>query len=193
MSKKILVADDNQDTVLILSAILRKEGYVVITATDGLAAIQSANREMPALILLDVMMPQKDGFEVCTAIKENFRTKDIPILMLTAKSDVFSRAHGLALGCCEFMTKPLNPRQVLQKVREYLPPDESDPPGRPARIASLVGAAALLGDSFRALWASLLQASYSYRERTRFNKEAGSVFTLHWSVVQDRSINDTLS
>jgi two-component system alkaline phosphatase synthesis response regulator PhoP len=176
MSQKILVADDNQDTVLILSAILRKEGYAVITANDGLAAIQSASREMPALILLDVMMPQKDGFEVCTAIKENSRTKDIPIVMLTAKTDPFSRSRGLALGCCEFMTKPLNPRQVLQKVKENLPPDESSPPGKPAMIASLIGAAPLLWDSLRALWTSLVQASSSLVSDSPLSSKKSAVF-----------------
>ncbi len=189
MSQKILVADDNQDTVLILSAILRKEGYAVITATDGLAAIQSATREMPALILLDIMMPQKDGFEVCTAIKENPRTKDIPIVMLTAKSDVFSRAHGFALGVCEFMTKPLNPRQVLQKVKENLPPDESNPPGKPAMIASLIGAAPLLWDSLRGLWASLLQSSSRLWSDSPVSSKEPAVFRRAALTGRSRQIN----
>ena len=116
MGYKILAVDDNKDTIAILSLLLNKEGYQVITAMDGLEAIQRAEQEQPALILLDVMIPKKDGFEVCRAIKENARTKEIPIIFITAKIDLATHRQGLALGGCEYLTKPLNPREILQTV-----------------------------------------------------------------------------
>ncbi|TAK00567.1 MAG: response regulator, partial [Candidatus Manganitrophaceae bacterium] len=70
---------------------------------------------------LDLMLPKKSGFEVCQELKKNSDTKDIPILMITAKVDPLSRKNGLALGACEYLTKPLNPREILQKVKEHLP------------------------------------------------------------------------
>lgn len=118
---KILAVDDIMDTIRILSAVLEKAGYTVITAMDGLEAIQKAERERPALILLDLMLPKKSGFEVCQELKKNSNTRDIPILMITAKVDPLSRKNGLALGACEYLTKPLNPREILQKVKEHLP------------------------------------------------------------------------
>lgn len=126
--QKILAVDDIMDTIHILSAVLEKAGYTVITAMDGLEAIEKAERERPALILLDLMLPKKDGFEVCQALKEDARTKNIPIVMITARTDSLSRKNGLAVGASEYLTKPLNPRDILKKVREHLPPSAEPVP-----------------------------------------------------------------
>jgi len=156
MRYKVLAVDDNIDTILILSAVLGKEGYQVITAKDGLEAIEKAGKDLPELILLDLMMPKMNGFEVCRAIRENPKTSHIPILMLTAKTDPFSREQGLALGANEYLTKPLNPKEILMKVREHLPPTEPPAPPPGALIASLSGVIALLGESIRA-WIAFLE------------------------------------
>ncbi len=121
MPHKVLAVDDNIDTILILSAVLEREGYEVITAKDGLEAVEKTERDLPALLLLDLMMPKMNGFEVCRAIRGNPKTNHIPILMLTAKTDPFSREQGLALGANEYLTKPLNPKEILTKIRKLLP------------------------------------------------------------------------
>ncbi len=120
MPHTVLAVDDNIDTILILSAVLQKDGYVVITAKDGLEALDKAERDIPALILLDLMMPKMNGFEVCRAIRGNPKTNHIPILMLSAKTDPFSREQGLSLGANAYLTKPLNPKEILMKVKEHL-------------------------------------------------------------------------
>jgi CheY-like chemotaxis protein len=148
MPYKVLAVDDNLDTILILSTVLEKEGYTVITARDGLEAIEKVQSDLPALILLDLMMPKMNGFDVCRAVKENPKTRHIPILILTAKTDPLSREQGLALGAKEYLTKPLNPREILTKVKEHLPSTEppAPPPGAPV---ALFGIAALLWESIR--------------------------------------------
>ncbi len=152
MAHKVLAVDDNFDTIAILSAVLQKEGYAVLTAMDGLEAIQKVERDLPALILLDLMIPKMSGFEVCQALKANSKTRHIPILMLTAKTDSLSRLHGLSLGASEYLTKPLNPREILQKIKEHLPPAEPPPPsGGP--IVPLLGAAPLFWELIRAMLA----------------------------------------
>jgi len=155
MPYKILVADDNRDTIMILSTLLEKEGYRVITASDGLEAIQRTEAERPALILVDIMMPKKNGFEVCKEVKKNPRTKEIPVLIITAKTDPVSRENGFALGACEYITKPLSPRQILQKIKEHLPPNETLPPSGLAAVITFFGLAEPLWKTLRALWPPL--------------------------------------
>jgi two-component system alkaline phosphatase synthesis response regulator PhoP len=149
MPHKVLAVDDNVDTILILSAVLEKEGYHVITARDGLEAIEKVQSDLPALILLDLMMPKMNGFDVCRAIKGNPKTSHIPILMLTAKTDPSSRKQGLALGANEYLTKPLNPKEILTKIREHLPPTEPPAPPGGMPLSSLFGIVALFWESIR--------------------------------------------
>lgn len=151
MPYKILVADDNRDTIMILSTLLEREGYLVITAADGVEAMRRAEDEKPALILIDIMMPKKNGFEVCRELKGNPKMKEIPILIITAKTDPLSREDGFALGACEYITKPLNPRQILQKVKEHLPPHRTFPPSGLAAVVALSGLIPLLWKAAPAL------------------------------------------
>lgn len=173
MPHKILAADDNFDSIFILSAVLKKEGYAVITATNGLDAIRKAEGEHPDLILLDVMMPTANGFEVCRALKENPNTREIPILMLTAKTDLPSQEEGFALGASEYITKPFNPKQVLEKIRQHLP-ESSGPPSPEggalpflAGIAALSGALAAGAASIFGCRSSLPEYSHPHPERLR--------------------------
>lgn len=120
MAKKVLVVDDNQDAVNILVALLKKAGYSVAVAKDGLEAIRMIRDEDPALVLLDIMMPKMDGFEVCQAAKSSTRTKDIPIVMITGKTDNDSRYRALKLGATDYLTKPIHPIEAIRKVKGYL-------------------------------------------------------------------------
>jgi len=120
MSARILVVDDNPINVKLLKAKLSKDYYVVLEATNGEQALEISKKELPDLILLDVMMPEMDGFEVCTKLKEDQNTKHIPVIMVTALSDVQDRVRGLKSGADDFITKPINDIALFARVRSLL-------------------------------------------------------------------------
>lgn len=117
MNYKILVVDDERPIAEILQFSLEKEGYEVICAFDGEEAITKAIEEEPDLILLDIMLPKKDGMEVCRSIR---KTKDIPIIMLTAKDSEVDKVLGLELGADDYVTKPFSTRELLARVKANL-------------------------------------------------------------------------
>jgi two-component system alkaline phosphatase synthesis response regulator PhoP len=119
-SKKILVADDNQDVLDIVSLALEGEGFEVLSAKDGTVALKKAKEIKPHLLLLDIMMPEKDGFEVCSALKQDSGTSDIIIIMMTAKADPDSRQRGFAAGANDYLTKPIDPQELVHRIHHYL-------------------------------------------------------------------------
>ena len=118
MSQKILVVDDEQSIVTLLKYNLETTGYIVEVAYDGEEALKKVETEQPELIVLDVMLPKKDGIEVCKTIRSDKNL--VPILMLTAKDDEFDRVLGLELGADDYMTKPFSPREVVARVKAIL-------------------------------------------------------------------------
>jgi DNA-binding response OmpR family regulator len=120
MSPKILVADDEPNIVISLEYLLKREGYTVVIARDGQEAVDAILREQPDLVLLDVMMPKKTGFEVCQEVRGIESVQATKILMLTAKGRDTDVAKGLALGADDYMTKPFATRELVQKVAEML-------------------------------------------------------------------------
>ena len=118
--KKLLVADDEPNIVISLEYLMKREGYDVLVATDGNQALEAIQREQPALVLLDVMMPGKPGFEVCQAVRADPALDGVRILMLTAKGRETDVSKGLALGANAYMTKPFSTRELVQKVAELL-------------------------------------------------------------------------
>jgi len=120
MSEKIFIVDDNLVNRKLLTAILKKEGYDLLEAEDGEEAIELAFREMPDLILLDIMMPKKDGYEVCVELKGDDRTANIPIIFLSAKTQTEDKIKGLDLGGADYVTKPFDRGEVLARVKAQL-------------------------------------------------------------------------
>ena len=120
MSQKILVADDEPNIVISLEYLLKREGYTVLIARDGQEALETIAREQPDLVLLDVMMPKKTGFEVCQEVRASDVLASIKILMLTAKGRDTDVVKGLALGADAYITKPFSTRELAQKVAELL-------------------------------------------------------------------------
>ncbi|HEC2146396.1 TPA: response regulator transcription factor [Staphylococcus delphini] len=118
MAQRVLVVDDEQSIVTLLKYNLEQSGYVVEVAQDGEEALQKEKETKPDLIVLDVMLPKKDGIEVCKTIRSN--KNQVPILMLTAKDDEFDRVLGLELGADDYMTKPFSPREVVARVKAIL-------------------------------------------------------------------------
>ena len=117
---RILIVDDEPNIVLALELLMKKEGYEVHTVADGERAVQAAKELRPDLILLDIMMPKMDGYEVCQSIRSDALLKDVSIIMLTAKGREVEREKGMALGADLYITKPFSTRQVVMKVREIL-------------------------------------------------------------------------
>jgi len=120
MSLKILVADDEPNIVISLEYLLKREGYTVAVARDGQEALDAITRDTPDLVLLDVMMPKKTGFEVCQEVRANEALHGLKILMLTAKGRDTDVAKGTALGADAYMTKPFSTRDLVQKVADML-------------------------------------------------------------------------
>ena len=127
MSRKILVVDDEESIVKIIEYNLKKEGYEVICAGDGETACKLAFSENPDLILLDIMMPIMDGYEVCKKVREKSNT---PIIMLTARAEEVDKVVGLELGADDYVTKPFGNRELMARVKAHLRrnlPQKSEP------------------------------------------------------------------
>ena len=120
MNKKILIADDEQNIVISLEFLMKREGFEVLVANDGEEAIRRIRADQPDLVLLDVMMPKKSGFEVCQEVKSDPALGAVRILMLTAKGRDTELAKGLALGADAYMTKPFSTRELVDTVRSLL-------------------------------------------------------------------------
>jgi two-component system, OmpR family, alkaline phosphatase synthesis response regulator PhoP len=120
MSRKILVVDDEQDLLDLMEIILGGEGYMVITAVNGRDALTKVEREHPDLILLDLMMPIMDGWEVLKALKSKEKTSDIPVVMVTAKIGMEDRRRGLMEGAIDYICKPFAPREVINRIKVIL-------------------------------------------------------------------------
>ncbi|WP_417520198.1 PleD family two-component system response regulator [Minwuia sp.] len=120
MSARVLVVDDVAPNIRILEAKLSTEYYNVLTATNGLEALEAAERDNPDIILLDVMMPEMDGFEVCRRLKANPDVSHIPVVMVTALSDMSDRIQGLEAGADDFLTKPVNDLALFSRVRSLV-------------------------------------------------------------------------
>ena len=117
---KILVVDDEPHIIRSLTFVLAREGYDVSSATDGEEAIKALKSLKPNLLLLDVMMPNKNGYEVCEDVRSNPDLSDIYIIMLTAKGQVGDKEKGLSVGANEFITKPFSPSQIVSRVNDIL-------------------------------------------------------------------------
>ncbi len=122
----VLLVEDNEDNLLIYSTILRHSGFSVIEARDGQAGIDSAKRELPGLILMDVSIPIIDGLEATRRLKADPATKHIPIIALTAHALASDQQKAMEAGCDSYIAKPAEPRVVLAAVKEYL--------GEPANV-----------------------------------------------------------
>jgi DNA-binding response OmpR family regulator len=120
MQKKVLVVEDDSELVELLSFNLKKAGFAVGTAADGIEALKKARSLLPDLILLDLMLPELDGFAVCEILREAPQTATVPIIMLTAISGQMARLIGLEAGASEYISKPFSPKNVVMRVEGWL-------------------------------------------------------------------------
>jgi CheY-like chemotaxis protein len=117
---RILIVDDESKNRQLLEVMLQPEGYVVWSASSGAEALSLVARESPDLVVLDVMMPGMDGYQVTAKIKADLATRHIPVILLTALDDRNSRTHGLRAGAEDFLTKPVNRAELCERVRRAL-------------------------------------------------------------------------
>lgn len=120
MSRKILLVDDSATVLMMERMILATERAEILTATNGVDAQAKAKLEHPDLILMDVVMPQMNGLEACKALKDDPETRNIPIILVTTRGEAQSVEQGFASGCNDYLTKPIDSIDLLNKVRNYL-------------------------------------------------------------------------
>ena len=140
LSKHILVVEDEPDTAELLEFHLENAGYKVTIAEDGYEALKKIHKLRPDLLILDLMIPEIDGFEVCRLIRKDPANESLPVMMCTAKSDETSKIQGLDFGADDYVTKPFSPREVVLRVKNLLKriefrPETCDSSNWPSQIA----------------------------------------------------------
>jgi two-component system alkaline phosphatase synthesis response regulator PhoP len=133
----ILVVDDDKDIVRLVRAYLEKAGYQVLTAYDGETALHVLRRDRPALVVLDLMLPDQDGWDITRLVRSTPSLAEIPIIMLTARIDDTDKIIGLELGADDYITKPFNPREVVARVRSVLRRSQGNPALNPSQVLQL--------------------------------------------------------
>ncbi|MGD2050328.1 MAG: response regulator transcription factor [Chloroflexota bacterium] len=128
LKQRILIVDDDREVVRLMQAYLERAGYDVMVAYDGETAVHMLRRDKPDLLLLDLMLPDRDGFDITRLMRSDPSLADIPIIMLTARVDVTDRIVGLEMGADDYITKPYDPREVVARVRARLRSPGPSPP-----------------------------------------------------------------
>jgi len=125
-SKRILIVDDDQVMVKLLVYILTKNGFIVETSKDGREALNKELQELPDLIILDIIMPNIDGYQLAKTLKSNEKTKNIKILLCSSKNTFEDIKKGISVGADDYITKPFNPEEILQRINVLLLKEQSD-------------------------------------------------------------------
>jgi DNA-binding response OmpR family regulator len=135
MNNTILIIEDDANTTALITLYCEREGFRTLTASDGISGLDRAGKERPDLVILDLMLPEMDGGEVCRRLRQ---TSDIPIIMLTARGDEIDRVSGLSLGADDYVVKPFSPRELVERVKAVLRRTQ-----RPIKVGSILSHAAL--------------------------------------------------
>jgi two-component system alkaline phosphatase synthesis response regulator PhoP len=120
MGKRILVVEDDPSAIRLVSFTLEQEGYEVLTASNGLEGLRRAREDKPDLLVLDVMLPGLDGFEVCRRLRADAETAKLPVLMLSAKAQEIDKTTGLKMGADDYLAKPADPAEIVARVSNLL-------------------------------------------------------------------------
>src|SRR3989338_138821 len=125
--KKILVVDDEKDLTALVSLHMKMAGFEVLTASNGEKALDLSREEKPDLIILDLMLPKIDGWQVCERLQQDIATQDIPVIMLTARAETEDKLKGFEAGADDYVTKPFSPRELVARVKRVLARAEAEP------------------------------------------------------------------
>lgn len=126
----ILIIEDDRNTAALVATYLEREGFSIVLAHDGMEALATAREHKPIFVILDIMLPKVDGWEICRALRKD---SDVPILMLTAREDEIDRVAGLSMGADDYVVKPFSPRELVERVKAILRRARPTAPLRPAQ------------------------------------------------------------
>jgi two-component system phosphate regulon response regulator PhoB len=136
LMKKVLVVEDERDLAELLAYNLEKEGYQVLLTGNGLEGLETARRELPDLVLLDLMLPGMMGTEVCSSLRHSEKTRAIPVLMLTARGDEIDRVVGFEMGADDYIVKPFSMRELMLRIRAIIRRSSQDSAGNDRQITA---------------------------------------------------------
>ncbi len=165
MPEKILIVDDDLETLRLVGLMLQRQGYQIISARNGNEGISQAQNEKPDLIVLDIMMPDMDGYAVTRALRENPVTSDIPILMFTAKSQVDDKVAGYESGADDYLTKPVHPAELIAHIKALIARSKNRAPQAPKKRGYMVGLIAAKGGL--GVSTLTLNLALAYHQRSR--------------------------
>ncbi len=187
MPQKILIADDDVETLRLIGLMLQRQGFEISAASNGAQALEMCHNTLPDLIILDVMMPDMDGYQVTRQLRQDAGTADIPILMFTAKSQVEDKVTGYEAGVDEYITKPIHPAELVARVKALLSRAKSRPSAASAERGYMIGVIAPKGG----LGASTLtlNLAISYAQRVKSEVIAAELRPGHGSWAQDLGYN----
>ena len=137
MRKKILIVEDNSELLELMRLGLKQAGFRIATATNGLEALELARSAAPDLVVLDLVLPELDGFAVCDRLRKEEATAGIPVIVLTGLSTEFARFASLESGADEYVTKPINPEHLVSKIKQLLERPVKSRPAKPSRAAGV--------------------------------------------------------
>jgi DNA-binding response OmpR family regulator len=191
MSQSILVVDDDPDTLTLIGLTLQRRGFEVIKAQSGPEALSLLAHDTPDLIILDVMMPQMDGYEVCRQIKADPRIAHLPIMMLTAKAQTASQLEGFRAGAIDYVTKPVHPQDLITRIQSVLEHlgDETPPPG--AQVISISGVKGGVGATTLAVNLALVMAAQT--RTILVDLEPSGTCALHLGLTPKQGLHDLLN
>ncbi|NLE44297.1 MAG: response regulator, partial [Chloroflexi bacterium] len=139
MARRILVVDDNVESVKLIGLMLESRGYEIVAAVSGAQALSKALSDEPDLIILDVMMPDMDGYEVCRRLRADPNTASLPVIMLTARTQISDKVAGFQAGVDDYLTKPIHPEELASRVAAVLQRTTNSDATIPSRRAKVIG------------------------------------------------------
>ena len=190
MSQIILVVDDDSDTLTLIGITLQRRNFEILKAQGGQQALDLLKHEKPDLVVLDVMMPEMDGYEVCRRIKADPRTAHLPVIMLTAKAQTASQLEGFRSGAADYITKPVHPQELVARIQSVLERARSAQAQRGARVISISGAKGGVGATTLAVNVALALAAETNTILADF--EPGGTAALHLGLVPSQGLGTLL-
>jgi len=190
MSQIILVVDDDSDTLTLIGITLQRRNFEILKAQGGQQALDLLKHEKPDLVVLDVMMPEMDGYEVCRRIKADPRTAYLPVIMLTAKAQTASQLEGFRSGAADYITKPVHPQELVARIQSVLERARSAQAQRGARVISISGAKGGVGATTLAVNVALALAAETNTILADF--EPGGTAALHLGLVPSQGLGTLL-
>jgi DNA-binding response OmpR family regulator len=191
MSRQILVVDDDADALVLMSMILKRRGFEVLKAQGGAQALGILAHNLPDMVVLDVMMPHMDGYEVCRQIKADPRTAHLPVVMLTARAQPANQMEGLRAGASDYIAKPVHPDELIERINTVLEQSVSAPADQVARVISVCGAKGGVGATTLAVNLALAVAAQARTILADF--EVGGMAAIHLGLTPMHGLNDLLA